>query len=252
MAYSEFIYEPSDINDEMFLSKVPLEVLEESIQNQFINPWEYRKKDYVQTVITKYVISKDNMDEDELEDLEMLNEEFISFMIRMFDIYLDIGINDIDTLEMEDQHELIHLTYRFFIKNMKKNFVNLIINYINENKTDFYEELPKKKDVTSLLFKSEIDDEEDAAILSNLNQVINQILSIDFGVDEFLDLCQGDSSSLENDFVRKKFEDFTLVGNFVEKYIGMINDDFKIDLESKIRNRILKKYPLRRREKKEE
>lgn len=81
MPYSEFIYEPSDINDEMFLSKVPLEIIEESIQNQFINPWEYRKKDYVQTVITKYVISKDNMVEDELEDLERLNEDFISFML---------------------------------------------------------------------------------------------------------------------------------------------------------------------------
>ena len=161
MPYSEFIYEPSDINDEMFLSKVPLEIIEESIQNQFINPWEYRKKDYVQTVITKYVISKDNMVEDELEDLERLNEDFISFMLRMFDIYLDIGVNDIDILEMDDQHELIHLTYRFFIKNMKKNFVNLIINYINENKSELYDDLPKKKDVTSLHFKSEIDNEEE-------------------------------------------------------------------------------------------
>lgn len=252
MPYSEFIYEPSDINDEMFLSKVPLEIIEESIQNQFINPWEYRKKDYVQTVITKYVISKDNMVEDELEDLERLNEDFISFMLRMFDIYLDIGVNDIDILEMDDQHELIHLTYRFFIKNMKKNFVNLIINYINENKSELYDDLPKKKDVTSLHFKSEIDNEEDATILSNLSTIVNHILSIDFGVDEFLDLCQGDSNTLENEFVRKKFEDFTLVGNFIEKYTDMVGEDFKIDLESKIRNRILKKYPIRKKVKKEE
>ena len=135
---------------------------------------------------------------------------------------------------------------------MKKNFVNLIINYINENKSELYDDLPKKKDVTSLHFKSEIDNEEDATILSNLSTIINHILSIDFGVDEFLDLCQGDSNTLENEFVRKKFEDFTLVGNFVEKYTDMVGEDFKIDLESKIRNRILKKYPIRKKVKKEE
>lgn len=247
MPYSEFIYEPSDINDEMFLSDIPVEILEGSIQNQFESPWEHRKKDYVQTFITKYVISKDNMYEEELEALEMLNEHFISFMMRSFDHYLEIAFNDIDNLDVDDQHELIHLTYRFFIKNIKKNFTNLIINYINENKRDISEMFPKKKDVTSILFKSEIDDEYDVIILSNLKNIIREILSIDFGVDEFLDLCQGDANSLENEFVREKFEDFTLVGNFVEKYIQMLDADALFDIESKIRNRILKKYPVRKK-----
>ena len=57
MAYSEYMYEPSDINDEMFLSDVPVDMLKESIQNQFSNPLEYRKRDYLQTYMTKYVIS---------------------------------------------------------------------------------------------------------------------------------------------------------------------------------------------------
>ena len=35
MPYSEFIYEPSDINDEMFLSKVPLEIIEEITKKSF-------------------------------------------------------------------------------------------------------------------------------------------------------------------------------------------------------------------------
>lgn len=252
MLYSEFIYEPSDINDEVFLSDVPLNIIKESIQHQFENPWEYRKKDYIQTFITKYQISKDHMDEDELEALEGLNENFISFMLHMFDEYLNIGINDIDQLEVEDQHELIHLTYRFFIKNMKKNFVNVIINYLDENKKEICEDLPKKKDVTFNIFKEEIENEDDVVILSNLDRVIDLVLSTDFDVDEFLQLCEGDGSSLENEFVRDRFEDFTLVGNFIIKYVNMISDDFKIDLESKIRNRILKRYPVRKKEKPEE
>ena len=192
------------------------------------------------------------MDEDELEALEGLNENFISFMLHMFDKYLNIGINDIDQLEVEDQHELIHLTYRFFIKNMKKNFVNVIINYLDEKKKEICEDLPKKKDVTFNIFKEEIENEDDVVILSNLDRVIDLVLSTDFDVDEFLQLCEGDGSSLENEFVRDKFEDFTLVGNFIIKYVNMISDDFKIDLESKIRNRILKRYPVRKKEKPEE
>ena len=136
MAYSEYMYEPSDINDEMFLSDVPVDMLKESIQNQFSNPLEYRKRDYLQTYMTKYVISKDNMEEDELETLQKLDEGFISFMLKIFDEYLDISINDIDQLPTEDQHELLQLTYRFFIKMIKKNFVSVVINYIDENKSD--------------------------------------------------------------------------------------------------------------------
>lgn len=250
MAYSEYMYEPSDINDEMFLSDVPVDMLKESIQNQFSNPLEYRKRDYLQTYMTKYVISKDNMEEDELETLQKLDEGFISFMLKIFDEYLDISINDIDQLPTEDQHELLQLTYRFFIKMIKKNFVSVVINYIDENKSDLCELLPKKKDVTTMAFKAEIDNDDDILILANLKDVIRIVLlETNFGVDEFLDLCRSDSYSLEYEFVKSKFEDFTLVGNFVEKYIHMIDLDFFGQLESKIRNRILKRYPKRKKDK---
>lgn len=250
MAYSEYNYEPSDINDEMFLSDVPVDVLKESITTQFENPLEYRKRDYLQSYITKYVISKDNMDEDELETLQKLDDGFISFMCSVFDKYLDISINDIDQLPTEDQHELLQLVYRFFIKMIKKNFVNVVINYIDRNKEDLCDLLPKKKDVTTMTFKAEIDDDNDVLILANLKDVIRIILlETDFGVDEFLDLCIPNGYSLEYEFVKSKFDDFTLVGNFVEKYVGMIDLDFFNQLESKIRNRILKRYPIRKKEK---
>jgi hypothetical protein len=250
MAYSEYNYEPSDINDEMFLSDVPVDVLKESITTQFENPLEYRKRDYLQSYITKYVISKDNMDEDELETLQKLDDGFISFMCSVFDKYLDISINDIDQLPTEDQHELLQLVYRFFIKMIKKNFVNVVINYIDRNKEDLCDLLPKKKDVTTMTFKAEIDDDNDVLILANLKDVIRIILlETDFGVDEFLDLCIPNGYSLEYEFVKSKFDDFTLVGNFVEKYVKMIDLDFFNQLESKIRNRILKRYPIRKKEK---
>ena len=36
-----------------------------------------------------------------------------------------------------------------------------------------------------------------------------------------------------------------MTGNFVEKYLEMLNDEFLIEIQSKMRNKILKKYPKR-------
>ena len=36
-----------------------------------------------------------------------------------------------------------------------------------------------------------------------------------------------------------------VTGNFIDKYIDMIDDDFKSEIQSKIRNKILRNYPTR-------
>lgn len=244
-----FDYLPSDIEDEIFLSEVPLELIEKAIQTQFMDPFEYRKKDYVQSFLTKYKFSQDNnfnTDEDRYT-IEKYHDDFMGFMLGIFDIYLSLGFPDFDSKPEEDQHELIHMTYRFFIKNIKKNFVNLIMNYTNNNIEDLVEMLSKKKDVTSLNFKLEIENDNDVVILSNLSELIQYILNIDFSVDEFLELATGNDSCLELEFVKEAFEDTDIVGNFISKYREMLDEYSLIELESKVRSRILKKYPLRKK-----
>jgi hypothetical protein len=246
---TEFEYEPTDIEDELFLSEVPLNLLEKAIESQFQDPLEYRKKDYIQTFITKYDFSKENLYEEEQENLEQMHDQFIKFIINIFDTYLSIGFPDIEDAEDDDQHELILLTYRFFIKNIKKNFVTLIINYINEHKEELVDEeiAPKKRDVTTLNFKVEINDENDVIILSNLGSVIRYILSQELTVDDFFELIKSDSNCLETEFVEEKFDEFLITGNFIQDYIKMIDENFFVELESKIRNKILKNYPKRKK-----
>lgn len=244
----DYEYEPTDIEDELFLSEVPLNLIEKSIESQFQDPLEYRKKDYVQTFITKYDFSKDNLYEEDKQNLEMMHDQFIAFIVNIFNVYLSIGFPDIEDMEDDDQHELILLTYRFFIKNIKKNFVTLIINYINRYKDEILDESisSKKKDVTTLNFKVEIDNDEDVTILSNLRSIINYILSQEMNIDEFFELIKSDGNCLETEFVEEKFNDFTITGNFIPDYIKMIDENFYTELESKIRNKILKKYPKRK------
>ena len=54
-----------------------------------------------------------------------------------------------------------------------------------------------------------------------------------------------DEPVLELEYVQSAYNDFELTGNFIEKYLDMIDDDFLTEIQSKMRNKILKKYPKR-------
>lgn len=62
------------------------------------------------------------------------------------------------------------------------------------------------------------------------------------------ELTTSDELSVELEFVKKSFDEFDLTGNFIQSYISMIDKYFRTELESKVRNKILKKYPKRKKE----
>ena len=80
-----------------------------------------------------------------------------------------------------------------------------------------------------------------------MKHTISHILSIEFTVDEFFELVTGNDSCLELEFVKEAFDNIEIVGNFVASYINMIDEYFRVELESKVRSKILKKYPIRRK-----
>lgn len=245
---TEYSYQPTDLEDELFLSEVPIELIQSSIKTQFEEPLEYRKKDYVQSFITKYEFSKDNLLEDDMIMLDLYRDRFLQFIEEIFYNYLSIGFTNLEDMAEDGQHELIHLTYRFFIKNIKKNFVNVIYNYIDTNRDDITKNYDKKKDVTSLNFKAEIDDDYDILVLSHLGDIIDDIidsLKLENDVEEFLNLCMSDEPILELEYVKNAYNEMELTGNFIENYLNMIDDEFITEIQSKIRNKILKKYPKR-------
>lgn len=240
----DFNYEPNTIESDQFLSIMPINLMKENIKSQFEDPLEHKKKDHISTFIDMYKFSEANADPYEDEDLANfieLRDGFYGFMQQMFDDYLGIGFNNFDDKSKEDQDDLIHFTYRFFLMNIKKNFVCLILNCIEANR-GMYENDDKKKDVTTLTFKREVTDPTDVYILSNLYEIINDILSKEFDTEEFFKLCDNEDTTLETEFVSNAFENFDIVGNFVPHYINMLDSDFKSEIESKVRNKILKKY----------
>lgn len=54
-------------------------------------------------------------------------------------------------------------------------------------------------------------------------------------------------ADLDRQFVMDAYNDFELTGNFVPMYCDMVDTDFMIEIESRVRNFILKKYPIRKK-----
>jgi broad-specificity NMP kinase len=214
---------------------------------QFDNPLEYRQRDHVTTFINMYRISRDNanmFEDEEIDNLNELRDGFYIFMQKLFKEYFNIGIVDFDDMSEVEQDDFIHFIYRFFIINIKRNFVNFILNKIENNKNLYNTDIDKKKDIITLSLKKDVSDTSDLNILSSLPSIINDIFNSDIDVDDFLDNCDNDST-LETRFIKKGYDDFKITGNFVSKYINIINDEFKTEIESKVRNKILKKYQNR-------
>lgn len=245
----EYQYQPNDIESDQFLSEVPMALMEENIKAQFANPMEYRKKDHITTFLGMYYYSlgeinpeAEDMDA-EADNLMMLRDEFYTFMRKIMEQYLGLGFVNFEEKSKSEQDRVIHYTYRFFISNIKKNFVCLIMNYLDRNRKLYTDqEDVKRKDITTLALRKEEVDPTDIYIIANLYSLIQEILAEEIDVDEFLENCDDEESFLETRFVKEQFDQFELTGNFVPKYIKMISPDFMSEIETKIRNRILSKY----------
>ena len=75
------------------------------------------------------------------------------------------------------------------------------------------------------------------------HKAIDIILSDeDVTVEKFLEGSRGEDANLENEYINEAFDDFKINGNFVMNYFKMATEDFRVEVECKVRNKILKKY----------
>lgn len=247
MFFDEKLYTPNNYDDEIFLTDFPIEIIENSIKSQFNNPFDFSKRDYLQTFFAQYEYSINNCNEIEMESLEEYHDQFIQFILKIFNDKLGISIPYIEDKVDSELHETIHIIYRFFILNIKHNFVNYVYNYIKEHKEEIkikYED-DKRKDVSTSSFKEEINNEYDVIILVNLPDIVNDIINDVLPAGEFLRLCVDDKPCLETSFVRDKFENYIITGNFSDMYVNMLGEDEKSEIVSAVRSRILSDYPSR-------
>ena len=242
--FKAFDYEPHEADEEVILSELPLSLITGSIKEQFENPVMYKKNDFVQSFETRWLITKENMTDEDEDDVWALFRYFVSFMRDIFREKLSTGLPYLEDMPEDEQLELIHYIYRFFVMNIKKNYFTFIYNYIQKHKKELAETLGPKKDVTTISLKDAVTDEEDLIIIASLSQCIKKLImqNDSVTVDEFLELSRGDEPNLENEFINDKYDDFNINGNFVMKYNQMVDEETLVEIECRVRNKILSKY----------
>ena len=67
-------------------------------------------------------------------------------------------------------------------------------------------------------------------------------MSQEFTIDEFFDYSRTENTELDIEFVSDKYDNNEITGNFVSYYMDMVDESLKIEIESRVRNKILKKY----------
>lgn len=249
-SFDDIIENLGGTDDEDFLNNVPLEVLLQSIEKQFEEPEEFTNNDFVQAFIDNCEYAKQHLDEDDdITELDERRERFVLEIVKLFEKWLSLGFNDIENTPDAEQNDIIQYTYRFFLMDIKRNFTNLILNYIDENKEALYDRFKDASTASKAVFKNEIDNELDITILSNISPVVDYIMTdISTNLDDcikFFELCTSDGANINIELSQQYFTEFKICGNFIRKYVERVNRDLLDTIKSKVRNRILKKYPKR-------
>ena len=256
---------PTDEGDEEngdIFNLAELEILfrveKETINHQFNDPMTPRKDHLsgilksIQKIKNDINATKDLPDvafspEDCLEKLNKAHSDLVGSLVYLFKRYLNIGISEIGDMSDEDQDKILVSLYEYFILNIKKNFVQRAMSYIADYKTNgVLSVCEKKKDITTLSLKTEIDDEDTILIISNICNIIDYSLR-DVDVDEFL-LSTAHQDNINYIMIQDLYNNFTITGNFVRPYMNMITVSLQSELELKVREKVLKQYRNRMKE----
>lgn len=245
--FANIDYEPEDLDSETTITDEGLGLIEESIINQFEDPSGHAKTDIVSSFLTRYALTKTEIaytaDEEEIESAKNLHRRFVAFMEETFKEKLNIGIVDLEDMGENEQDTIIHYLYRFFIINISQNMFNYTYRYIKKNKTELSQILPNTKTVSIKRMSDLIDDKEMVVIAANLSDAVALALSDEnITVTDFLDMCKSKDYDLEREYVIDRYDDFTITGNFVEKYHKLLPSWYVVELESTLLTKIVKKY----------
>lgn len=227
-------------------------VEKETINHQFNDPTTPRK-DHLSGILKTIKRIKDDVNaskdlpdlafspEDCLEQLNSAHSDLVGSLVYLFKTYLNIGIPEIGDMSDDEQDRILIALYEYFILDMKKNFVQRVMHYIrNYNDNGILSICERKKDITTMSLKNEIEDEDTVLIISNICNIIDYSLR-DTDIDDFL-MSTAHPDRGNYLVIKDLYDNFKITGNFVRSYMNMITVSFQSELELKIREKVLKQY----------
>lgn len=243
--FGTFDYDVSGA-EETTITSVSAEIIQESILSQFKDPSGYAKVDFVQSFFQRYKLTlkeiADDYDEDEISVTKEIHRKFIGFMEKTLMERLSIGITELDNMGEEEQEQMVHYLYRFFIINLNQNMYNFFLHYIEKHKADIAATLPNVKTVSVRRLTDIMDDSDMIRICAWISEVTKYITEQEISVDDYFELCMAKEYDLEREFTMQQYEDFAVSGNFIERYFAMIPEPIMVELESEMTAYLTRKY----------
>lgn len=236
----------SDTEIDMLLLDLPFELIKESLRFQINNPLS-TNVNYIENVIDKFRVMRDTYGEsdDAIRNINTLIVDFFGFIIREIDKKFDLSIN-VNFDDVDETMETGMVLYNFLILRYKKNINKFLFHYITKNKKKIVEVFQgnyKKKDVTSNALKKKIKNKDDVLILSNLPSIIKYIMNLDLEPEEFLTYTSK-NELYESGYIIKFIATGNLLGNFVDKYLHVIQDDYEYildEIQTEVKLKLMKK-----------
>lgn len=237
----------SDFEVDMLLSEMPIELIKENISEQIKSPLSTRTN-FISVLEDSYRIIDDLTHEnlDEREKLLNTIRDFFTFTLMEMDREYDLSI-DLDSITSDE--DLINKTtaiYSFLILRYKKNICKFLYSFIKKNRKSIleqFQDVAKKKDVTSISLKKQIKNKDVILLISNLSTIIKYILSLEIDAEDFIQYAC-DDEYYEGSIVLNMVYNGEISNNFVGLYTQLIMDEYDSvldEIQNEVKIKILKK-----------
>jgi hypothetical protein len=246
--FNEEEYDLSSNTDiDMLLIDLPLDLLKENLRSQINDPLS-TDVNYIESVIDKIREMQNayGENEDAVKNINTLIINFFGFIIEEIDNRFGLMMN-MDYGNTEETMETAVVLYYFLILRYRKNVTKFLYRFILKNKKKLVEEFEgqyKKKDVTTISLKKKMKNKDDILIISCLPNIIKYIMNLDIEPMDFLKYSANDES-YEGNYINNMILEGVLIGDFIESYLDIIQEDYdyvldeiQTDIKLKLMNKI--------------
>lgn len=221
------------------MDSLSLSLMLDNIKQQIYGEIESRR-DFLDTVLSKFRFI---LEEGEFDDPGMKNaikQEVVDFCNTIISYIVD-RYELAYAEEYGKEIEVVDTLYHFFVVHRESFVRNFLLEYIRANKKDICDtlQLEGESDICSLAMRHNGKGEEDSyniKIVSNVDAVIQHILSSDLDPEDLLDaLDDGDQVITE---MKELMVYDTVTGHFVNEYLSEVIDNYDGLFSTNIRNEI--------------
>ena len=225
----------SDIETDILLADdLAFNLVSESISQQIKDPLSTRTNFVSSMEDTFYNL--DMFTEGDEDKKEEMNDKIVKFFQHTLEeLDSTYGLN-LDFESIDSNKKLVDRTvciYSFLVLRYKKNMCKFLYSYITKNKkalVELFQDVAKRKDITTMSLKKNHKNKDMVLIVSNLSTIIKYILSLEIDAYDFIVYAEGDEY-FEGSVVLEMVNMGEISDNFVNIYKQLIIDEYESVLD---------------------